>query len=183
MNSLADSEIKKALEICYDTMDCAQCPNKNEGLGCIRISLKNALDLINRKDSKIAELTEENNRQKEEIEDLNFLTQLQRGRKYYNKFVKEVFQKEKGNDLLYPDFDEIYKRYFEQKAEIERLEKHELKEAMTFNNETIKRAVNEAIEKFAERVKMAFYYEFEELIPSIMADKIDNLVKEMAGEG
>ena len=29
---------------------------------------------------------------------------------------------------------------------------------------------------------MAFYYEFDELIPSIMADKIDNLVKEMVGE-
>mgnify|MGYP007119866790 CR=1 FL=1 len=36
-----------------------------------------------------------------------------------------------------------------------------------------------AIKEFAEQVKMAFYYEFDELIPSIMADKIDNLVKEM----
>ena len=37
----------------------------------------------------------------------------------------------------------------------------------------------EAIKEFAERVKMAFYYEFEELIPSIMTDKIDEIVKEM----
>lgn len=36
----------------------------------------------------------------------------------------------------------------------------------------------QAIKEFAERVKMAFYYEFDELIPSIMADKIDELVKE-----
>ena len=45
--------------------------------------------------------------------------------------------------------------------------------------EYIKLAKSEAIKDFAERVKMAFYYEFEELIPSIMADKIDEIVKEM----
>ena len=39
-----------------------------------------------------------------------------------------------------------------------------------------------AIEEMAEQVKMAFYYEFDELIPSIMADKIDELIKEMVGE-
>ena len=37
----------------------------------------------------------------------------------------------------------------------------------------------EAIKEFAEQVKQAFYYEFDEIIPSIMADKIDALVKEM----
>lgn len=36
----------------------------------------------------------------------------------------------------------------------------------------------QAVREFAERVKMAFYYEFDELIPSIMADKIDEIVKE-----
>lgn len=41
---------------------------------------------------------------------------------------------------------------------------------------------SEAIKEFAEQIKMAFYYEFEELIPSIMADKIGNLVKEMVGD-
>lgn len=40
----------------------------------------------------------------------------------------------------------------------------------------------QAVIEFAERVKMAFYYEFDELIPSIMADKIDALVKEECGE-
>ena len=42
--------------------------------------------------------------------------------------------------------------------------------------------VSEAVKEFAERVKMAFYYEFDELIPSIMADKIDEIVKEVCGE-
>lgn len=39
--------------------------------------------------------------------------------------------------------------------------------------------VKEKLKKFAERVKMAFYYEFDELIPSIMADKIDEICKEI----
>lgn len=42
--------------------------------------------------------------------------------------------------------------------------------------------VKEALKEFAERVKMAFYYEFEELIPSIMSDKIDELIKEVCGD-
>ena len=49
-------------------------------------------------------------------------------------------------------------------------------EEMRLCNEERKQAVIE----FAERVKMAFYYEFDELIPSIMADKIDELVEECA---
>lgn len=40
----------------------------------------------------------------------------------------------------------------------------------------------QAVEEFAASVKLAFYYEFDELIPSIMADKIDALVKEECGE-
>ena len=41
----------------------------------------------------------------------------------------------------------------EQQAEIERLERHELKEAMIFNSETVKKAVTEAVKEFAERLK------------------------------
>ena len=42
--------------------------------------------------------------------------------------------------------------------------------------------VRAAVEDVAERIKMAFYYEFDELIPSRMADKIDELVKEVCGD-
>ena len=42
--------------------------------------------------------------------------------------------------------------------------------------------VRAAVEDVAERIKMAFYYEFDELIPSIMADKIDEIVKEVLNE-
>lgn len=37
----------------------------------------------------------------------------------------------------------------------------------------------ETAEKFAEKVKMAFYYHFDELIPSIMAKDIDEICKEI----
>ena len=40
----------------------------------------------------------------------------------------------------------------------------------------------QAVKEFAERVKMEFYYEFDELIPYIIADKIDELVEEVCGE-
>ena len=43
--------------------------------------------------------------------------------------------------------------------------------------------VRAAVKEFVESVKMAFYQEFDELIPSIMADKIDELVKEVCGDG
>ena len=36
----------------------------------------------------------------------------------------------------------------------------------------------QAVKEFAEKVKMAFFYEFDEIIPSIMSDKIDELLKE-----
>lgn len=36
-----------------------------------------------------------------------------------------------------------------------------------------------SLKELAELVKLEFYKEFDELIPSIMADKIDNLVKEL----
>ena len=54
-------------------------------------------------------------------------------------------------------------------------------EIKTIDLESIVNARKETAEKFAERVKMAFYYEFDELIPSIMADKIDEIAKEITG--
>lgn len=43
-------------------------------------------------------------------------------------------------------------------------------------NEQRKKA--QVVREFAERVKNAFYAEFDEIIPSVMANKIDELVKE-----
>lgn len=40
----------------------------------------------------------------------------------------------------------------------------------------------EKLTKFAERIKMEFYYQFDELIPSIMANKIDETLKEFIND-
>lgn len=45
--------------------------------------------------------------------------------------------------------------------------------------EALKNSKSEAIKKFAERVVIAFYYEFEESMPSSLDEKIDEIVKEM----
>jgi hypothetical protein len=36
----------------------------------------------------------------------------------------------------------------------------------------------QAVKEFAEKVKMEFFYEFDEIIPSIMSDRIDELLKD-----
>ena len=55
-------------------------------------------------------------------------------------------------------------------------------ERIEFTDKLKKQAKAEAIKEFAENIKLEFYKEFDEIIPSIMADKIDNLVKEMVGK-
>lgn len=49
-------------------------------------------------------------------------------------------------------------------------------------NINLQEGLKKAVEDVAERIKMAFYYEFDELIPSTMADKIDEIVKEVLNE-
>ena len=81
-------------------------------------------------------------------------------------------------DLIYDALDLINR----QRAEIERLQ-NKVEELSEVLSDTIRiryvEAKAEAIKEFAEAVKMEFYREFDEIIPSIMADKIDSLVKEM----
>lgn len=49
-------------------------------------------------------------------------------------------------------------------------------------NAALRERLKKAVEDVAERIKMAFYYEIDGLIPSIMADKIDEIVKEVLNE-
>lgn len=49
-------------------------------------------------------------------------------------------------------------------------------------NAALRERLTKAIKDVAERIKTAFYCEFEELIPSIMADRIDGIVKEVLNE-
>lgn len=65
------------------------------------------------------------------------------------------------------------------------------KEKFTCNNYLLAKAlydagygnVKEAVKEFAELVKIAFHYEFNDLIPApILSKKIDELIKEVCGE-
>lgn len=109
---MTDKEIIKALECCLGGDGnksqweiCSPCPYFDDG-NCTDLLKENALELIKR--------------QQEYIEEIEVIVGLQRKRKYYNRFVKEVWQKERGK-LSYPDFDEIYKRYFEQQERFDRI--------------------------------------------------------------
>ena len=43
-------------------------------------------------------------------------------------------------------------------------------------------AIRKTVKEFADRVKAELYYQFDELIPSIIYDRIDEIAKEMAGD-
>lgn len=75
------------------------------------------------------------------------------------------------------DSDNIEAQCYIRLAELEdKIERGELVEQTSEDCSVVRK---QAVKEFAERVKMAFYYEFDELIPSIMADKIDEIVKEI----
>ena len=110
--------IKKGLECCY-YKDCNDCPyyiiNKFK---CFENKmLKDALNLIN-------ELESEN-------KELRVVTDIANERTYRKKFTDEwrkEYQKEldkQGNGHIagHPDFDLVYKLYFEQKDRIAELER------------------------------------------------------------
>lgn len=105
------------------------------------------------------------NRQKAEIEALTM----------ENKQLKSDLQLLKGDyEYVKDNLDEIVER------DKQLILKLRLKLAKAYSEQkTIK---SEAIKDFAEKVKLKFYEEFDELIPSIMADEIDNLVAEMVGD-
>lgn len=71
--NFTDNDIKKGLECCKEAdtpKDCKECPFAKYKDTCEKEMAESALDLINRYEAKIAELTEENNRQQAEIERL-----------------------------------------------------------------------------------------------------------------
>ena len=128
---MTDNEIIKALECCTDVSRCCtECPyNEMDAPDCAERMMKETFSFIKY--------------QQEYIEDLQVLTGMQRKRKYYWKFVTEVYQKEKG-ELHYPDFDEIYRRYFEQ---------HEIIEALIAGQETLQKHFAEKMCKIVEELE------------------------------
>ena len=119
MESEKVKEIKKALECCLNPKlnCCNDCPYNNNGrLSCLESEmLKDALTLIN-------ELESEN-------KELRVVVNIANERTYRKKFTDEwrkEYQKEldkQGNGHIagFPDFDLVYKLYFEQKDRIAEL--------------------------------------------------------------
>ena len=94
-NKMTDKEIKKALECCKDGGNrCDECPYGIDD--CLTdndesILLKDALDLINRKDIKIAELTVVLCKNCEFVQfDSNNCTYRCKRRGYFSEEVKET---------------------------------------------------------------------------------------------
>ena len=134
-----DNEIIRAMECCGTDDFCNHC--KYQDLrDCHRHLAKDALDFITR--------------QQTEIDDLERIVGLMNKRKYYRKFVDEVFSKQKGKELSEPDFDYIYQLYFEQQSEIERL-KDEYEESKKRNQDLVyafQSYKSEAYKEFADNL-------------------------------
>lgn len=168
---MTDNEIIKALDVCGHLDACADCPlGCLEGVDkCMHTLLLNALDLINR--------------QKEDIDELEAIVDLRSKRKYYQKFVTEVYQKEKGNELSTPDFDYIYELYFKQKAEIED-KSEKLRKVLPIVAELKAEAIKEFAEGLTKKIFPIGYLCDGNYSVNAKAVKtvIDNLVKEMTEE-
>lgn len=153
---MTDNDIIKALEWHINAeAHCSPCPYEEHSVthSCVEKLLEDCFDLINRQKADNCELQHR--------------------------------------------IDELQLKNTELKAEIERLQEQSnnypvrvrmgdycimYASSLDDYDKQIGDIGNEAVKEFAEQVKMAFYYQFDELIPSIMADKIDNLVKEMVGD-
>ena len=107
---MTDNKIIKTLECCsVEGMECSQCPNKDIGIGCITLTLTNALDLIKRQEA--------------ELEDLREIVFMDRSEAIKNlktearKEFAEKIKEKNGNDFLrswYEGADECYE--FNQEA-------------------------------------------------------------------
>ena len=166
---MTDNEIKKALECCkVEFENCEKCPYG--GVDCLTekgesLVMRDALDLINRQQAEIEKFTK---RQKPTGAS---------GYKIENGKVVFFTNMLGGCRHEYENLDEVAKTLNELLQEC--YSKDEIAFALKCKTEDLKTAKSEAIKEFAELVKMEFYKDFDELIPSIMADRIDNLVKEM----
>lgn len=118
MNSGKVKEIKKAMECCVDSIKygCECCPYHKSSSDCQELLIWDMQTYIN-------ELESEN-------KELRVVTDIANERTYRKKFTDEwrkEYQKEldkQGNGHIagHPDFDLVYKLYFEQKDRIAELE-------------------------------------------------------------
>lgn len=185
-----DNDFMRALKCCAIDMDCEHCPNKDEGIGCVTLTLNNSLDLINRMQEDYSRLS------KAYVKEQGLFSEQclenERLKVDIDKLQETIFKKEAIMQLLYSNKQAYYDELVSAKAEIERLKEenenlkiNNLKEIRTINENIINQLrlqKSEVRKEFAELVKLEFYREFDELIPSIMADRIDELLEELEKE-
>ena len=137
--------------------------------------LSNALDLINRQQAEIVDERAKGNICAEVIA---------RQDKEIAKYKAEIKNYSRNNRSLTESVTEMQKALKKRSAEIERLtlEYAGFEAGVKQFAKDGKMVRVKAVKEFAESVKLEFYKEFDEIIPSIMADKIDNLLKEMVGD-
>lgn len=169
-HKFTDDEIIRALENCAD----------GSGTGLIRATL----DLIKRYKAEIEQLKHQYDLAVAEREanvkgftaEVAELQSEIKVLKDSNINLQELYQTErekvaKAKEKVF----EIGRALQSARAEIEALKASKVSEV----NFAYKVTKEKAIKEFAESIKLEFYREFDEIIPSIMADRIDNLVKEM----
>lgn len=158
MNSEKVKEIKKALE------DNANYEHHNklsyiDGYKCKTVDYADILTLIN-------ELESEN-------KELRVVTDIANERTYRKKFTDEwrkEYQKEldkQGNGHIagHPDFDLVYKLYFEQKDRIAELEKENalIKNSVAMRDyKTLEEISNNRVKEFAEKLKNKLFEFFQD---------------------
>lgn len=103
---MTKEQIKACLEMCSEYDNCTGCPNSLFCNGIVQL-LKDSLE-------RILDL-------EDDVQELEAIVDLRSKRVWYNKFVKEVFQKERRDPLVHPDFDYIYELYFKIAEENKRL--------------------------------------------------------------
>lgn len=110
---MEEKKVIDSLKACANHAPCTEC-HFNEYSGddiceCTTMLAEEALKLIEFQEGL--------------IEDYRALNILRNKRVHYRRFIEEVWKKEHG-ELSEPDFDEIYKRYFEQQEEIKLLKQN-----------------------------------------------------------
>ena len=106
---MTDEEIIKALECCAkweSDKSCENCPANTYGFGCANKRAKYSLDLINRKDQKIAELEAEVERLQRHNKEYGFCNLLGNCL-VYSKNLKDYNDMRKGlKSEAYREFEE-----------------------------------------------------------------------------
>ena len=160
---MTDNEIIKILECCRKPVGqaCKECPLNSKGVDCLDFDVDELiLDLINRQKAEIeALIAGQETLQKYRDEEINRLEiELKAMRGAANSY----------------------------KAEVERLERsakqwEDTAKDLYISRENIKA---EAVKEFAERLKeKATPHYFDNTHFAVKVEEIDNLVKEMVGEG